>query len=78
MIERVENQDDRREFDLRLTKKGRALYEELIPRLLRKEGDMLSCLSAKERKEFAAALGKLEVGLGLVVTGKEAKAKDVY
>src|SRR5579872_4877917 len=33
LIERVENADDRREFRLRLTRKGKALYEELIPRL---------------------------------------------
>jgi len=37
IIERVENEDDRREFRLRLTRKGATLYEELIPRLLRKE-----------------------------------------
>ena len=46
IVERVENAEDRREFRLRLTRKGRALYEELIPRLLRKEQDILSCLSA--------------------------------
>ena len=50
MVERVENADDRREFRLRLTRKGKALYEELIPRLLRKEQEILSCLSAPERK----------------------------
>ena len=33
LVERVENEDDRREFALRMTRKGRALYEELIPRL---------------------------------------------
>ncbi len=55
MVERVENEDDRREFRLRLTRKGRALYEELIPRLLRKEQEILSCLSAQERKDFARA-----------------------
>ena len=37
LVERVENADDRREFRLRMTRKGRALYEELIPRLLRRE-----------------------------------------
>ena len=53
-IERVENEDDRREYRLRMTRKGSALYEELIPRLLRKEQDILSCLSAREQKDFAA------------------------
>lgn len=37
LIERVENADDRREFRLAMTRKGTALYEELIPRLLRRE-----------------------------------------
>ncbi|HAP47885.1 MAG TPA: MarR family transcriptional regulator, partial [Afipia sp.] len=32
LIERVENVDDRRELALQLTRKGHALYEELIPR----------------------------------------------
>ena len=55
LVERVENADDRREFALRMTRKGKALYEELIPRLLRREQEILSCLSAQERKDFAAA-----------------------
>src|SRR4030088_2879467 len=59
LIERVENADDRREFALRMTRKGQVLYEELIPRLKRKEQDILSCLSAQERQDFAAALGKI-------------------
>jgi DNA-binding MarR family transcriptional regulator len=78
IIERVENAADRREFRLRLTRKGRALYEELIPRLLRREQEILSCLSAQERKDFAALLGKIEKGLELVQTSQEADAKDAY
>jgi DNA-binding MarR family transcriptional regulator len=68
IIERVANDDDRREFALQLTRKGRALYEELIPRLLHKEQQILSCLSAQERKSFAALLGKIERRLDLVQT----------
>jgi len=78
VIERVENKADRREFRLRLTRKGRSLYEELIPRLLRKEQEILSCLSAQERKEFARLLGKVEKSLGLVQTSLEADAKEAY
>ena len=78
IIERVENAQDRREFRLRLTRKGRALYEELIPGLLRKEQEMLSCLSAAERKQFAALLGKIEQSLDLVQTSEDADAKDAY
>lgn len=78
-IERVENKDDRRELALQLTGKGRALYEELIPRLLHKEQDILSCLTAAERKDFANALGKIERQLDLVQTVKDARAKkDAY
>ena len=78
LIERVENADDRREFALRMTRKGKALYQELIPRLLRREQEILSCLSAQERKEFAALLGKIERSLDLVQTAKEAGVKEVY
>jgi DNA-binding MarR family transcriptional regulator len=79
VIERVENKDDRRELALQLTHKGRTLYEELIPRLLHKEQDILSCLTAAERKEFAQALGKIEKRLDLIQSTKDARAKkDAY
>ena len=78
IIERVENRNDRREFRLRLTRKGRLLYEELIPRLLRKEQEILSCLSAQEKKQFATLLGKVEHSLDLVQTSQEADAKEAY
>jgi DNA-binding MarR family transcriptional regulator len=78
LVERVENEDDRREFRLRMTKKGDALYEQLIPRLLRREQEILSCLSAREQKELAASLGKIEQNLGLVQTSSEADAKQAY
>jgi DNA-binding MarR family transcriptional regulator len=78
IVERVENEDDRREFRLRLTRKGATLYEELIPRLLRKEQEILSCLSAQERRDFARLLGKIEQSLDLVQTSEEADAKEAY
>ena len=78
LVERVENEDDRREFALRMTRKGKALYEELIPRLLRKEQEMLSCLSAQERRDFALMLGKIEQSLDLVQTSKEADKAEAY
>jgi DNA-binding MarR family transcriptional regulator len=78
LVERVENADDRREYRLRMTRKGKALYEELIPRLLRREQEILSCLSAKERKDFALLLGKIEKSLGLVQTSKEASKTGGY
>jgi DNA-binding MarR family transcriptional regulator len=78
LIERVENEDDRREYRLRMTRKGSTLYEELIPRLLHREADILSCLSSREQKEFAAMLGKIEQSLDLVQTAHEAQAKEAY
>src|SRR3979411_359601 len=78
LVERVENEDDRREFALRMTRKGKALYERLIPRLKRKEQHILSCLSAQERKDFARVLGKIESSLGLVQTSKEAGKTGAY
>lgn len=77
LIERVENEDDRRAFELRLSTKGQALYAELIPRLLHKERDILSCLTAQERKDFALALGKIERSLDLVQT-RHAHKSDAY
>ena len=78
IVERVENADDRREFQLRLTRKGKALYQQLIPRLLHRERVNLSCLSARERKDFAKLLGKIERSLGLVQTSKEAGKTGAY
>jgi DNA-binding MarR family transcriptional regulator len=78
LVERVENRDDRREYRLRMTRKGTALYEELIPRLLHKEQDILSCLSARERKDFALMLGKIEHSLELVQTREGADKAEGY
>jgi DNA-binding MarR family transcriptional regulator len=78
LIERVENADDRREFALRLTRKGRVLYEELIPRLLRKEREIMSCLTAQERESFSLALSKIEKSLNLVLTSREASKTEAY
>jgi DNA-binding MarR family transcriptional regulator len=78
LVERVENKDDRREFALRMTRKGRALYEKLIPRLLRKEREIMSCLTVKEQNDFARLLGKIESSLDLVQTSEEAGTAGEY
>ena len=78
LVERVENKDDRREFALRMTRKGRALYEKLIPRLLRKEQEIMSCLTVKEQNDFARLLGKIESSLDLVQTSEEAGTAGEY
>jgi len=78
VVERVENADDRRAFQLRLTRKGMALYLKLIPRLLRREQEILSCLSEQDRRNFARVLGKIEKSLGLVQSSKEAGKAGEY
>ncbi|MCK1403621.1 MarR family transcriptional regulator [Bradyrhizobium sp. 4] len=78
LIERVENEADRREFRLRLTRKGRTLYEELFPQLLRREDEILACLSTQERKQLSTLLGKIEQSLDLIQTSEEADAKQAY
>jgi DNA-binding MarR family transcriptional regulator len=78
LVERVENENDRREFQLRMTRKGKALYEKLIPRLLRKEREIISCLTAQEQKDFARMLGKIEKSLDLVQTSDEAYRNLAY
>jgi DNA-binding MarR family transcriptional regulator len=78
LVERVENEDDRREYALRMTPKGKALYQKLIPRLKRKEQEILSCLSAQERKDFARLLGKIETSLDLVQTSEQASKSGGY
>lgn len=78
IVERVENEADRREFRLRLTRKGRALYEEIFPRLLLREQEILACLSTQERRDLVTLLGKLEASLNLMQTSDEADAKEAY
>jgi DNA-binding MarR family transcriptional regulator len=78
LVERVANEDDRREYALRMTRKGKAMYRELIPRLKRREQEILSCLSAQERKDFARLLGKIENSLDLVQTSEQADKTGGY
>ena len=78
LIERVENADDRREFRLRLTRKGKTLYEELIPRLQHREREIMACLSTEERRAFDRLIGKIEASLDLIQTSEEADAKQAY
>jgi hypothetical protein len=50
----------------------------LIPRLLRREQEILSCLSAQECKNLALLLGKIEDSLELVRDSEQADAKEAY
>lgn len=65
LIARGASRQDRREQPLTLTAAGRRLYTRLVPLVLSRERQLLACLSATERRAFAAALARLEEFLGL-------------
>ncbi|MEA3150264.1 MAG: hypothetical protein QOD56_1203 [Gammaproteobacteria bacterium] len=65
LIERDTNADDGRELPLRLSTAGREVYASLVPQALAREREILSCLSDVERRQFEAALTRLESSLGL-------------
>ena len=54
LVERVENPDDRREFVLRMTRKGKDAVPGTDSAPVAQGAGDLSCLSAQERKDFAA------------------------
>lgn len=66
LIEGVPNRDDRRETQLRMTRKGRALHGRLVPIVLDYERRLLSSLGEDELRGLVLGLDKLERGLGLV------------
>jgi DNA-binding MarR family transcriptional regulator len=66
LIEGVPNGDDRRETPLRMTRKGRALYDKLVPVVLGYEQRLLSTFGEDELRGLVLGLDKLEQALGLV------------
>ena len=66
LIERAGNGDDRREVQLKMTPKGRALYDEMVPLVLERERQVLGCLSEDELRGLTLALDKLEQALDLI------------
>lgn len=65
-VVRHDNAEDRREVMLELTPKGREVYGELVPLLLKREEVILACLSADERAQFEQLMDKLEQSFGLI------------
>lgn len=66
LVERQEAPDDRREIMLQLTPRGREVYRELLPILLAREEQLLSCLDASQRRALEGLLHTLEESLGLM------------
>ena len=62
----TESRTDRREVPLRLTSKGKRLYQQLVPLALARERELLQGLTAGERAAFAHAVSRLEEDLGLL------------
>lgn len=48
---------------LRLTRKGQALYQRIVPLALEWEGGLRESISAEEYRQLMAILGKLDAGL---------------
>lgn len=72
LVMRLDASGDKREVQLRLTRRGEALHRKMVPVVLGKERDILSCLTQREQRDFRAALGKIEQSLGLVQHSGEA------
>jgi len=52
--------EDRRSNALRLSKRGRAIYDRIVPIVLDQEALLLNCLSLEERKSLLRTLAKLQ------------------
>src|SRR5580693_2744210 len=65
LMTRVTSSADRREMELRLTKAGRRMYNELVPLALERESMLLGCMSRDQLRAFTTALDCLETFLGL-------------
>jgi DNA-binding MarR family transcriptional regulator len=65
LMERTSSTRDRREMQLRLSKTGRRLYQELVPLALERERLLLTCLNKDELRGFLISLERLEQFLDL-------------
>jgi DNA-binding MarR family transcriptional regulator len=60
LMERTSSTHDRRAMELRMSKAGRRMYQELVPLALERERALLSCLDKDELRGFMVALENLE------------------
>ena len=65
LMTRVTSEADRREMELRLTRAGRRMYEELVPLALERERALLASMTSQELDGFVGGLDRLEKFLGL-------------
>lgn len=63
LVERTHRTDDRRSVSVRLTKKGLALLERILPDHYARLGAVMSRLTRADKKQLAALLGKVREGL---------------
>lgn len=75
IVARVGNPDDKRRALVRLTDEGQALYDELFPRTIGFNNQVLAALSAEELKAFDAALAKLTEEATRIASGKPVAEK---
>lgn len=64
-VERVASETDRRQFKLRFTPAGRAVYDKIVPLVLKAEREMLDSLADADRRALLDGLAALEASLGL-------------
>jgi DNA-binding MarR family transcriptional regulator len=65
LIERAASAHDKRALQLRLSRRGRRLYRQLVPLALAREHSLLASLSAAQRRGLRLALTRLEAVLEL-------------
>ena len=63
-LKRSPHPTDGRQILLRITAKGRHLHEEILPIFVKREGELLSVLSPRERQLLHRLLQKLVTGTG--------------
>ncbi len=66
LVARAASKGDRRETLLRLTAKGKALHQKIVPVVLEQERKIMECLDENEYQAFKHAMDKLERSLNLV------------
>jgi DNA-binding MarR family transcriptional regulator len=78
LIVRVSNENDRREHLLGVTARGQALFDALVPKLLKKEQAILSCFAVQERHTFEKLVEKLEKSMALSQSLQDPGSRDIF